>query len=181
MGTFVLLMRGINVGGRNRLPMADLRALVAGLGLSDVATHLQSGNVLCTGTGTAHGVATLVADALRDDLGLDVPVVGRTASAWGTMIGANPLVPLEEDARKLHVTFLAGEPDRRRVSDLMAEVEPFAPDRLVVVGADVFLHCPVSYADTPLQNAFLERRLGQVATTRNWRTVLALADLAGVT
>jgi uncharacterized protein (DUF1697 family) len=173
-------MRGINVGGRNRLPMADLRVLVAGLGLSDVATHLQSGNVVCSGIGTAHGVATLVADALRDDLGLDVPVVGRTASEWGTMIGANPLVALEEDPRKLHVTFLAGVPDRRRVSDLEAEVEPFAPDRLVVVGADVFLHCPVSYADTMLQNAFLERRLGQVATTRNWRTVVALAELAGV-
>jgi uncharacterized protein (DUF1697 family) len=173
-------MRGINVGGRNRLPMADLRELVAGLGLADVVTHLQSGNLLCTGTGTAHAVAARVAGALRDELQLDVPVVGRTASEWAGMIEANPLASLDEDPRKLHVTCLDGVPDKRRVSDLESEAEPFAPDRLVVVGADVFLHCPGSYADTPLQNAFLERRLGRVATTRNWRTVLALGELAGV-
>jgi uncharacterized protein (DUF1697 family) len=66
------------------------------------------------------------------------------------------------------------------VSDLVAEAELCAPDRMVVVGAEVYLHCPGSYADTRLQNTFFERRLGQVATTRNWRTVLALAELAGV-
>ncbi len=180
MGTFILLMRGINVGGRNRLPMADLCALAAGLGLTDATTHLQSGNLLCSGTGTAHDAAALVSDALREELGLEVPVVGRTAAEWETMTDANPLAPLDEDPKKLHVTFLAGVPDRRRVVDLEAEVESMVPDRLAVIGADVFLHCPVSYADTPLQNAFLERRLGQVATTRNWRTVLTLGEMAGV-
>jgi uncharacterized protein (DUF1697 family) len=183
--TFVLLLRGINVGGRNRLPMADLRALVASLGPGDVSTHLQSGNVVWRATGTSAGTAAAVADrvatAVHEELGLAVPVVARTAREWSAVVAGHPFEGLEDDPKRLHVTFLSGVPEPDRVARLEAEAEAFAPDQIAVNGADVFLHVPASYADTPLQNAFLERRLDRVATTRNWRTVLALADLAGLT
>jgi len=68
-------------------------------------------------------------------------------------------------------------PDPGRVADLAAGAAEFAPDRCAVVGADVFVHLQGGYSETVLQNALLERRLGRVATTRNWRTVTALADL----
>lgn len=178
MPTHVLLLRGINVSGRNRLPMADLRALVAALGFVAVVTYLQSGNVVCTGPGRSEDAAERVADALTGELGLTVPVVGRSGEHWEQVRTANPLAGLEDDPKKLHVTFLDGVPDAGRVADLAAEAAAFAPERLEVVGADVFLHCPGGYGETPLSNAFLEKRLGRVATTRNWRTVGAVGELA---
>ena len=178
MDTFVLLLRGINVGGRNRLPMADLSALLAALGMEDVVTHLQSGNVVCTGPGTAADAAGRLAGALASELGLTVPVVGRTASEWAALVDANPLVGCTDDPKLLHATVLDGVPDGSRVTDLSNEAAAFAPERLAVSGAHVYLFCPGGYAGTPLQNAFLERRLGRVATTRNWRTVTALAGLS---
>ena len=180
--TYLLLLRGINVGGRNRLPMADLRALVSDLGHGDVRTHLQSGNVVCTGTGRPEEVADALSTAIRDQLSLAVPVVARKADQWAAIVGGNPFVGDEDDPKRLHVTFLAAQPAPDKVAGLLAqaEAEAFAPDRLAVVGQDVYLHIPGSYADSPLQNGVLEKRLGQVCTTRNWRTVTALAELAGL-
>ena len=180
MATHVLLLRGINVSGRNRLPMADLRALVAALGFGDVTTYLQSGNLVCTSDDPADEVAAAVAAALSGELGLSVPVVGRTAAAWGAVVAGNPLARLDDDPKKLHVTFLDGVPDPQRVVALSEEAAAFAPERIEVVGTEAFLHCPGGYGEARLSNTFLEKRLGRVATTRNWRTVLALADLAGV-
>ncbi len=179
METFVLLLRGINVGGRNRLPMADLCSLVGGLGATDVRTHLQSGNVVCSAGGPASGLAGSLSAALREQRGLTVPVVVRTARAWSAMVAANPFAAEPDAPGSLHVTFLDGVPGADGVAGLEAASSTFAPDRFAVVGPDVFLHVPGSYADTGLQNAVLERRLGRTATTRNWRTVRALADLAG--
>ena len=179
METHILLFRGINVGGRNRLPMADLRAMVVALGFSDVVTYLQSGNLVCRGEGPTAEVAASIAGTLERELDLSVPVVGRTATEWAGIVAGNPLVGLDDNPKLLHVTFLDGVPDAHRVGDLMVEAEAFAPERLEVVGADVFLHCPGGYGVTPLGNGFLEKRLGRVATTRNWRTVGALAELVG--
>jgi uncharacterized protein (DUF1697 family) len=176
--THILLFRGINVSGRNRLPMADLRAVVGALGFTDVATYLQSGNLVCTGAGSSSEVAASVAGALASELDLTVPVLGRSANEWAAMVAGNPLVGLDDDPKKLHVTFLDGVPDPQRVRDLTTEAAAFAPERLEVVGADVYLHCPGGYGVTPLSNGFVEKRLGRVATTRNWRTVGALAELA---
>ena len=180
MPVHVLLLRGINVSGRNRVPMADLRALVTALGYEDVATYVQSGNLVCSGRGGPDRAAAQVADALARELDVTVPVVGRSAAHWAHVVATNPLARLEDDPKKLHVTFLDGVPDPARVADLADAAAAFAPERLEVVGAEVFLHCPGGYGETPLSNAFLEKRLGRVATTRNWRTVGALADLAGV-
>jgi len=162
--------------------MADLRALVSGLGHGDVRTHLQSGNVVCTGTGRADAVADAVSAAIRDQLSLTVPVVARRAGEWAAIVDGNPFVGDEDDPKRLHVTFLAAPPEPDKVGALTAQeqADAFAPDRFAVVGPDVYLHIPGSYADSPLQNGVLEKRLGRVCTTRNWRTVTALAELAGL-
>ncbi len=177
MGGRVLLLRGINVGGHNRLPMADLRALVAALGAEEVVTHLQSGNVVCRSPEAAGDLAAALATAITAEVGLTVPVVGRTGDQWAATVAGNPLVDLDDDPRRLHVTFLDGVPDASRVDEVVVAASGFAPERLAVVGADVFLHVPYGYHEAKLSNAFLERRLGRVATTRNWRTVLALGEL----
>ncbi len=180
MGTYVAMLRSINVGGRNRVAMADLRALVTSLGFADVATYLQSGNVVCSGRGGPRAVARTIAGGIEETFGMAVPVVVRTDRELAGILGASPLAHLEDDPKKLHVTFLDRVPDADRVHALESEAARFAPERVVVVGPDAFLHCPGGYGETPLTNAFLERRLGVTATTRNWRTVEALAGLAGV-
>jgi len=180
LDTYVLLLRGINVGGRNRLPMADLRALAAGLGLGDARTHLQSGNLVCTGSGAAATVGDALSAAIRTELSLAVPVVARTAGEWAELMARNPFLGGGEDPARLHVTVLAAVPDTVRVAEFDAASGGFAPDRVAVAGADVYLCLAGRYSDTVLQNGRIERSLGQVATTRNWRTAAALADLAGV-
>jgi uncharacterized protein (DUF1697 family) len=177
VATLVVLLRGINVGGRNRVPMAGLRDLVESLGADDVATYLQSGNVVCRAAGSPDLLAGRLAAALSTGFGVTVPVVARTGRRWSDLVRDNPLAGLDDDPTRLHVAFLSAPADPDRARALEEEAVAFAPERLVVSGADVYLHCPGGYADTPLQNAFLEKRLDRVATTRNWRTVTALADL----
>jgi len=181
MDTRLLLLRGINVGGHNRVPMADLRALLASLGCEDVVTYVQSGNVVCRADGAPEALGAELRAALSTELGLTVPVVGRTADQWAVMVAGNPLLHLDDDPKRLHVTFLDEEPEPERVAALLSEAEAFAPEVLAVSGRDVYLHTPNGYHQARLSNTFLERRLARVATARNWRTVLALADLAGVT
>lgn len=187
MTTFVALLRGINVGGRNRLPMADLHAIVASLGFGDVQTHLQSGNVVFTGSGSSVKAGVDLGAGIHDQLGLEVPVIVRSKAQWARTVERHPLAGPGNDPRTLHVTFLARPPDvahRTELAGLEAESGPggrFGDDRFTLAGADVFLSCPGGYGETVLNNAFFERRSGQVATTRNWRTVTALAALAGIT
>jgi uncharacterized protein (DUF1697 family) len=180
MDTQLLLLRGINVGGHNRVPMADLRALLTALGCEDVVTYVQSGNVVCRAGGTPEALGAELSAVLAAELGLSVPVVGRTAAQWAATVAGNPLLHLDDDPKRLHVTFLDGVPAPDRVAGLVAEAEGLAPEVLAISGRDVYLHLPSGYHKAKLTNTFLERRLGRVATARNWRTVLALADLAGV-
>jgi uncharacterized protein (DUF1697 family) len=178
MDTYVAMLRSINVGGRNRLTMAALRDLVASLGFGDVATYVQSGNVVFTGSGTPGDVARVIAGGLATHLGVEVPVIVRSQSELQRTVDTNPLVDLEEDPKKLHVTFLADPPDAGRVAAFAGLAGTFGDDQARVVGPDVFLHCPGGYGRTTLNNTFLERKLGATATTRNWRTVCTLADMA---
>lgn len=178
MTTQILLLRGVNVGGHNRLPMADLRALLEALGYSDIATYLQSGNAVCNAEDSPEVVAAQVAAALESGLSLSVPVVVRTAGQLEALVAANPLLDLDDDPKRLHVTFLDGPPDADHLNALAEEAGELAPERIEVVGADAFLHTPGGFGVTRFTSLFLERRLGRVATTRNWRTVLALAEMS---
>jgi uncharacterized protein (DUF1697 family) len=180
MGTFVGLLRSINVGGRNRVPMTDLRALVTSLGFDDVATYLQSGNVVFTGSGSTTAVAGAIEDRIGSELRLEVPVIVRSKRQLEAIVQGSPYADLDVDPKTRHVTFLATRPQPRAVKELEALADRFGTDQLVVTGSDVFLYCPGGYGQTKLNNTYLERRLGVTATTRNWRTVTALAEMAGI-
>ena len=186
MTTFVALLRSINVGGRNRLPMADLRGLVSSLGYGDAQTYVQSGNVVLTGAGTPATVGRALEAGIADAFGLEVPVIVRSQRQVARMLEANPYARLEVDPRTVHVTFFPAPPQaarRRELDRVAAETGPggrFGDDRFVVAGSDVFLHCPGGYGETKLNNAYFERATGGVATTRNWRTVTTLARMSGL-
>jgi uncharacterized protein (DUF1697 family) len=170
------MLRGVNVSGRNRLPMAGFAAALSDLGFIAVTTYVQSGNAVVLGRGTPPTVAATVSQMLAERFGLTVPIVVRTADELRSVLVANPYLDREDDPTKLHVTFLGAAPKAAAAS-----IEPPAGagrDSFDVVGREVYLHCPGGYGTTKLTNDFFERRLATTATTRNWRTVLALAALS---
>ncbi len=178
-GAFVAMLRGINLGNHNRMKMEDLRSLVSALGYEEPCTYLQSGNVVFYGRGRAESAAEALEDAINRELGLAVPVVVRSGRQLHRVVEGNPMVARGEDTTKLHVTFLAHRPPAARLRGMDAGRVRAGKDRFEVVGAEVFLMCPSGYGTTSYDNAFFERHLGTVATTRNWRTVCALSEMAG--
>jgi uncharacterized protein (DUF1697 family) len=178
--TLVALLRSVNVGGRNRVPMDELRTMVEALGFASVQTYVQSGNLVFTGTGRPASVAAAIERGIAATFGLQVPVLVRSGRQLARILASNPFATPGVDPKTVHVTFLAGQPAPDRVKALAGTDGSFGDDRFEVAGTDIFLHCPGGYGVTKLNNAFFERRTGVVATTRNWRTVTALANLAGL-
>lgn len=173
--TYVALLRGINLGGRNRVSMSDLRTLFDALGAKDVATYVQSGNVVFKSPGKAAELVQAIEKKISRDLGLNVTVLLRTKTQLARVLAGNPFSGREP--AKLHVTFLAATPDRRLVRGL--DPTRAKPDEFRVAGREIYLHCPNGYGRSKLTNAYFEKQLGVAATTRNWKTVTKLAELAG--
>jgi uncharacterized protein (DUF1697 family) len=168
--TWIALLRAVNVGGRNRVPMAELRRVFEDAGGESVRTYIQSGNVVFE-----HGApdaATLEA-AVADAFGVQSAIVLRTARQLRRLVGAHPF---GADTSNSVVAFLAEKPGRAVVRGL--STLDIAPDRFEVVGPDVVLHYPNGYAGARLTAALLEKHLGVAATARNWRTVSRLAELS---
>ena len=176
MTIYVAMLRGINVSGRNRLLMEDLRSLVAAAGGSGVQTYIQSGNAVFTGRGSPTTLVKTLEARLEKALGTPVPVIVRTKRELDVVLTSNPFVKRGDDERFLHVTFMGATPKGADVREALSR--PADGDEFEVVGRDVYLHCPNGYGRTKLTNAFFEKRLGSPATTRNWKTVAALAALA---
>ncbi len=167
----VALLRGVNVGGRHRLPMADLAALATDAGAHAPKTFIQSGNLVCDlPADGAAAFADALAAGIAARFGFRSPVVVRSAAEWSAVVAAPPF-----DVAALHVAFLADVPPPARVAALDPARSP--GDRFEVRGRDVFLHLPNGVAGTRITNDWLDRQLGTVSTARNWRTVLALAEL----
>jgi uncharacterized protein (DUF1697 family) len=175
MQTYVALLRGINLGARNKVSMADLRELFAGLGAEDVQTYVQSGNVVFRSSKSAAALSKAIEKGLSDTLGVKARVMLRTKAQLAKIEAGNPFAARQPEPTKLHVTFLDETPDRARVRGL--DGTEFEPDEFRVAGTEVYLHCPHGYGRSKLSNAFFEKQLGVDATTRNWRTVTKLAEL----
>jgi uncharacterized protein (DUF1697 family) len=171
----VALLRGVNVGGRAKLPMADLRAIVAGCGYGEVRTYIQSGNVVFTAAGRPKDtvVAQTLADALAAATPLQPEVVVRTGPQLAAVVDANPFVRRGEDPAHLHVTFGAGTA-KAKVG--IADLAGYAPEEAAAVGREVYLFLPGGLGRSRLA-ADLARRAGATGTTRNWRTVTRLAAM----
>ncbi len=173
-GAYVALLRGINVGGKNRIPMKDLASALESAGLRDVSTYIQSGNVVFRADGPRAEEKELrarierqIAQAFR----LRVPVVLRSAAELATVAGSRPFGAAEG----VHVGFLADSPAAEAVAGLDPERSP--PDRFVVLGRDVFLLLPNGVARSRLTTAYFDTQLGTTMTVRNTRTVMALLEM----
>lgn len=177
MPAYIALLRGVNVGG-NPLKMEGLRQACEGLGLQQVRTYLQSGNIVFTSPLPAAQLARLLKAKIDAQTVRPVPVVLRTAAEMGRIAARNPFLGRKGVAEdKLHVTFLGGspvKPDTARLDQLAG-----TRDQHHLAGREIYLHCPINYGDTKLSNAALEKALGVSATTRAWATVSALLAMAG--
>jgi uncharacterized protein (DUF1697 family) len=177
-GVYVALMRGINVGGKNRVPMKDLAAMFAGAGCADVVTYIQSGNVVFRATDAcAARVPAAVAKAVADLLAFRAPVVMRSASELRAVARGNPFLKAGVDLDALHVLFLADRPSAAHVAELDPHRSP--PDEFQVRGREVYFRCPNGVARSKLTNAYFDSKLATTSTLRNWRTVLKLVELSG--
>jgi len=172
----VALLRGINVGGKNMLPMKELVAMFAKAGCIDVTTYIQSGNVVfCAEDKVVEGLSTGIAKQVEARFGLRVPVVLRTAAEINAVIRANPFLKAGASEEMLHVSFLADLPGKDLVAGLDAGRSK--PDVFAVVGREIYMQLVNGVSGTKLTNAYFDSKLKTVSTMRNWRTVLKLGEM----
>ena len=173
----VALLRGINVGGKNKLPMRELVTIFEAAKCTDVRTYIQSGNVVFRAPATlAKRLPVQLADAIDKRFRFRVPVVLRTARELRAVADHNPFLRGGSEPSALHVAFLADRPPAAAVRRLDPERSP--PDRFAVRGREIYLCCPNGMARTKLTNQYLDATLATTSTVRNWRTVLELVAMA---
>ena len=170
----VALLRGVNVGGKNKVPMRALCEVFAAAGCTEVASYIQSGNVVFR-SGLSDGeLQEQLAAAIADQFGFAVPVVVRTAGEMEAALRANPFTEVAEE--RVAVMFLRERPTVEAVARL--EADRFLPERFAVVGGEIFLDMPNGAGRSKLTTAYFDSRLKTVGTVRNLRTIRTLAEMA---
>jgi uncharacterized protein (DUF1697 family) len=174
--TYLALLRGINVGGKNKLSMKDLTGMFVAAGCADVRTYIQSGNVLFKAPHTrAVQLPDRIAAAIAKQFGYRTPVALRTTTELADVVAGNPFMKPGADEDVLHVMFLTSTP----TPDLISTLEPSRspPDAFVVKGREIYLQLPNGVARSKLTNAYFDSKLKTASTGRNWRTVIKLLEL----
>lgn len=179
MSRYIAMLRGINVGANRKVPMADLKNLCAKLGLLNVQTYIQSGNLIFE-LAKPQSISALeesLHQAISETFGFDIPVIVRTSEEMEKSCSTNPFLKEKDaDIEKLYLTFLK----ETTPSELIEKIKDFQylPDRYEIIGNDVFVYCPNGYGRTKITNDFFEKKLKVAATTRNWKTVMKLLEMS---
>ena len=176
MAQHILLLRGINLAGRNRVAMPALRDVLAEAGFGEVRTYLQSGNVVLSSTANADAVVRKVKRLIAKEFGLDIAVVTRTRSQLAQVVKRNPLGKVATSPKLYQVSFLDAKPSR----DVIQRVEETAApnEQVVAIGREIYAWHPDGVGRSPLWTLLAGQRLGVTATARNWTTVTSLLTLA---
>ncbi len=175
MTRYALLLRGVNVGTKNSLPMTDLRAMLTMIGCTDVQTYVQSGNAVF---GTKLGAAELtraIEEALERYMGRPIATTLRTQRQMKAIIGANPFAKVATNPAYLCVTFLSKAPTRSEVAPLHAQ--DWRPELFLVAGKEIYTWHPNGQGRSPLAAALGKLPLRGAVTTRNWNTVQKLSEM----
>jgi len=176
--SYVALLRGINVGGKHKLPMKDLAAIFTAAKCSDVLTYIQSGNVIFKVTAeAARRLPAIVEKNIEQRFGFAAPVVMRDRDALAQVVRENPFLKRGVPETTLHVYFLADLPTTDAVKGLDANRS--VPDEFRVVGRHIYLYLPNGMGRTKLTSAYFDSRLSTVCTARNWATVKKLLERMG--
>jgi uncharacterized protein (DUF1697 family) len=170
---WVVLLRAVNLGARNKVPMADLRGLLEEAGYGDVRTYIASGNVLLDGPGSGAAVSRKLERLIADAFGVTTTAIVRKPAELAAVVADHPF---GRDTSRTHVVFLAKRPTAKAAESLAAADQ--SPDKAVLAGKHVYVRYAAGVQGARLSPAQLEKLLGVPATHRNWRTVAALAELA---
>lgn len=175
----VALLRGINVGGHRKVPMAELRELLKELGFTNVATYIQSGNIIFdTGDNiNKNEVPRILENAILEKFGFDVPVIIRNAEEMQALPEKNPFYNNPEHSEEfLHVIFLSDIPSNEAI-DTLSNLD-VKPEEFKCIGSEIFLYCPEGVRNSKFTNNLFEKKLKLKATSRNWKTVNKLIEMA---
>ncbi|WP_319231903.1 DUF1697 domain-containing protein [Draconibacterium orientale] len=178
MNTYIAILRGINVSGKNKIKMDALKSSFTNLGFEKVQTYIQSGNVVFRYQLTSSGnLEELINSQIQKDFGFDLPVLVLSEVELANFVKNNPFAGDEnKEAKFQHVTFLKETPAKVHNEKINSSVK--AGEEFVVFGGAVYLYCPHGYGKTKLNNNFFESQLKVSATTRNWKTTLTLLEMA---
>lgn len=174
--TQVALLRGINLGPRNRIAMPQLREVLSAAGFADVRTYVASGNVLLSSDAAPDEVAAECRRQIAGAFGLDIDVVVRTRDELAEAVARDPLGDVADNPKRYQVSFLAEDPPaglEERLQDAAAE-----PERFAIAGREIYAWHPDTIARSKLWTLLAGRDLGVVATARNWTTTTKLLELA---
>lgn len=173
---YAALLRGVNVGGKNLVPMKALAALFTDTGCRNVTTYIQSGNVIFTADAAVAGrLPATIFRRIAEQFGFSVPVILRSGPQLETIVSNNPYCGKGLPESALHVGFLAERPDDAAVQSL--DRARSLPDSFEVSGSEIYLYLPNGAGKTKLTNAWFDSKLKTVSTLRNWATVLRLREL----
>jgi uncharacterized protein (DUF1697 family) len=173
--TYAAVLRGVNVGGKNKLPMSGLRKLLDELDCDDVATYIQSGNAVFRSSLGLEATAAAIEAGIAERFGLAIRVLLRTPGELAAIAAANPFLG-RDDLARLHVVFLDTAPSSASVAALDPRRSP--GDEFAVSGREIFVHYPNGSGRSKLTLDWFERQLGVAGTARNWNTLLKLQELA---
>ena len=180
MTTYISMLRGINVGGHNKIKMDILKQLYIELGYINVQTYIQSGNVIfqTLDTNTAN-LAKSIAKQILEVTRFEVPVLVLKLEELKQTVENNPFtLDSTKNAASFHITFLSAIPDTTNVEKL--ESSDYGEDQFKLQDKIIYVYCPTGYGNTKLTNTFFENKLKVTATCRNWKTVNELVRLAGL-
>ena len=174
MTRYVALLRGINLGRARQVDMPRLREVITERGHTDVRTHLRSGNVVLDSPMEEAGLAADLTEAIGAAFGFEVPVVVRSGAEMAAVVAGDPFATVATDPARYLVTFMAEPPDPAQVDAL----PPADGGEYFVRGRELYLWLPDGIQKTPIASWKWDRLLGRPGTSRNWNTVLRLAELA---
>jgi uncharacterized protein (DUF1697 family) len=177
--TYVALLRGINVGGKHKLPMKELVDICSATQCGNVRTYIQSGNVVFTApANVAQRLAPVLAKRIEEHFGFAVPVILRSREQLQQVAQRNPFLKAGKPEPMLYVSFLADEP----TAEAIAKLDPnrSAGDQFRVIGREIYMYLPTGAGNSKLTSAYFDSRLATVGTVRNWATVLKLVEMSHV-
>ncbi|CCK26623.1 hypothetical protein BN159_2244 [Streptomyces davaonensis JCM 4913] len=178
--TYAALLRGINVGGAKKVPMAELRTLLTGLGLADVRTYLQSGQaVFAAGQGDARSWTARITEAIEQHFGFTVDVIVRDHAYLAAVVDACPFPAAELEGKQLHVTYFSAPVDEERFAGI--DRSAFLPEEFRLGDRCLYLYAPDGLGRSKLAEQLAKPRVtkGLTATSRNWNTVVKLMEMTG--
>lgn len=176
MMTFIALLRGINVSGHNKIPMAELCALCAELGWADVRSYIQSGNLLFQADGPATALENDLEQAIMRQFNLAIPVIMRTAANWSAYVSGNPLPQASVDEPNRVMLALAKSPPRQDALEKLQE-RATSTEHIMQIDDALWIHFGEGVGQSKLTPTLLDRFVGSPVTMRNWRTVLKLDEM----